>query len=316
MNLKKFLETPKVRDLIDKNTKMPKYKIETEMKAEPLTKNYSLVGLAFDYFICYYLKEKHFREIHDPTWKAEKICNTIAQGKLNFSNHKLFEIPTKFMLNRRTPLKDEKKIKQLVKLLNSAQNSYHKYIKTGILSEETLKSCFYLAKIETSLNSEYDSELDLIEQKDIEDLKNLINAMTHESFYFKDHCNIKLPLSATFHPNLTEADLLLDDTIIDIKVTKTPNLTKAIFRQLVVYFILYNFNYATKFTLEKQVKSFDVNKMGVYFARHGLLYKFDAEDIFLPSGAKNIVLSLWPLIKDYRFKNKTKEYDEDLQYYR
>ncbi|MBN2488736.1 MAG: hypothetical protein JXA98_06885 [Methanosarcinaceae archaeon] len=285
------------------------------MKAEPLTKNYSLVGTAFDYFILFYLKKKHLQEINEPVWKAEIICNTMARGKLEISNHKLFEIPTRFMLNRRTPLKDEKKIKQLVTLLDSAQNSYHKYIKTGVVSEEMLQSCFFLAKIETSLNSKFDSNLHLIDQKDIEDLKNLINTLSSEAFYFKDQCIIKPSLGVTFHPNLTEVDLLVDDTIIDIKATIEPNLTRAIFRQLVIYFILYNFNGATKFTLERPINNFSVNKMGIYFARHGVLYKFNAEDVFLPSGTKNIVLSLLPLIDKYEFQKGKKRYDSDLHYY-
>ena len=317
MHFKKFLTIPEVRDLIDNNTNMPKYKIETKMKAEPLTKNFPLVGSAFDYFIRFYLKRRNLQTVSDPIWNAEIVCNTMADSKLIISpNHALIDAPDRFMFKRGIPRENEKEIKYLIKHLVSAQNSYHEYLNTGVISEETLKSCFLLARIETSMNGKIDSNFDKIEQKDIEDLRNLTNVLSPDSFSYAERCVIKPSLKATFLPKITEADLIIDDTIIDVKVTKTPRLTREIFRQVAAYFILYNYDGATNFALNRDISNFSINKMGVYFARHGILYKFNAKDVFLPSAPKNLVPTMFSLIKDYYFESGTKKYDPDFQCYR
>jgi hypothetical protein len=319
MNFKKFLTIPEVRALIDKNTKMPKYKIESEMKAEPLTTHYILVGIAFDYFIRFYLKREN-QEIDDPIWKAEINCNTKAGGKLEISNHKLINRPDRFMYYGKVPRKDEKEIKILIDYLNSAQFSYHKYLKNGIISDEVIKSCFLLAKIESSFNDyvPIDSDFGKIEAKDIEDLRNLINTLSPEHFYFRNTCQIKPPLEAPLIPDkITEADLIIDDTIIDVKVTKEPRLTREMFRQLTAYFILHNYSTGTYFKIKnKDVVSFSINKMGVYFARHGILYKFNAEDVFLPSAPEELVRPLFRQITKYDIESGTKTYDSDFKCYR
>ena len=319
MNFKKFLEIPEVKDLIDKNTKMPKYKIESEMKAEPLTKHYVLVGLAFDYFIRYYLKREN-QEINDPIWKAEIICNTKAGGVLDNFNHILFDVPDRFMFKRGVPRKDEKEIKILIDNLKSAQVSYHTYLKNGIISDEVIKSCFLLAKIESSMNDyvKIDSNFGKIEAKDIEDLRNLINILSPEHFSFRNTCQIKPPLEVPLIPHtITEADLIIDDAIIDVKVTKTPRLTPAIFRQLTAYFILHNYSTGTNFKIKnKDIVKFSINKMGVYFARHGILYKFNAEDVFLPSAPEELVIPLFRQITKYCLGSGTKTYDPDFECYR
>ncbi|ETA69394.1 hypothetical protein MettiDRAFT_2893 [Methanolobus tindarius DSM 2278] len=316
MNFKIFLKKPEVRDLIDSNTKMPKYKIESEIKATPLTTNFALVGLAFDYFTRFHIKREN-PEIKDSIWKAEIVCNTIAGEDLQITpNHTIFYEPERFMHKRGIPTKNEYEIKCLIKHLRSAQDSYNEYLNGGNLSEKTIRSCLLLARIETAMNSKVYSDLDEIEPEDIEDLRNLIRAMPHDTFTFKDKCNIKPQLKATFLPKITEGDLILDDTLIDIKVTKTPTLTREIFRQLVAYFILYNYDGATKFTINRDLSNFSVNKMGVYFARHGIMYKFNAEDVFLPAAAKNIVVPMFNLITEDYHKSGTKKYDSDFQCYR
>ncbi|RLF49233.1 MAG: hypothetical protein DRN20_02680 [Thermoplasmata archaeon] len=56
MSLKSFLKNKDVKDVFEQEFKKPRFKSQTELLAPPLTNHYGLVGTAFDYLLCFYIK--------------------------------------------------------------------------------------------------------------------------------------------------------------------------------------------------------------------------------------------------------------------
>jgi len=56
MSLTSVIHTKEMRELFKNEFTRPKGKLSAEIKASPLTKNYSMVGTAFDYLLRFGLK--------------------------------------------------------------------------------------------------------------------------------------------------------------------------------------------------------------------------------------------------------------------
>ncbi len=51
MSLTSFIKIPRIRGIFSTSIPKPKLKIESDILAPPLTKNYTIVGIAFDYLL-------------------------------------------------------------------------------------------------------------------------------------------------------------------------------------------------------------------------------------------------------------------------
>jgi hypothetical protein len=71
-----------------------------------------------------------------------------------------------------------------------------------------------------------------------------------------------------------DADLILDDQIIDFKVTKKLKLSRDHFNQLFGYYTLLALNGKTHFGRVRRI-----NTLGVYFARYGYLHRFNVSEL-------------------------------------
>ena len=71
-----------------------------------------------------------------------------------------------------------------------------------------------------------------------------------------------------------DADLILDDMLIDIKCVKEAEFNAKVFRQLMGYYML-----STLGHLDGTLRGSRVRRLGVYFARHGQLLSFPVESV-------------------------------------
>jgi hypothetical protein len=105
---------------------------------------------------------------------------------------------------------------------------------------------------------------------DIKDLRKLM-IIANESEYFK------VDTSCYLNPNFgkgsvfvggADADLIIDDTLIDLKVSKRLILDRNHLNQLIGYYILSIIG-----GINDAPDSRPIKNIGVYFARHGVLWK-------------------------------------------
>lgn len=232
------------KDLFNLFGDKPKLNVTGELKAPPLTKNYSTVGTALDYAL---------------------------RLRVLQLNPELVSAWVDFPLTAEYGIKGNKKRHEFIfgfrqKLTRLSTNP------DDVM--ELLPDCVILAKLESVYRSGMDfpnSDIFSVDSNDVVDLTTLLGISGSDIFTARKKCL----LNPTFGKSSgdiggADADLLLDDCLVDIKTTKYLEFTKDHFRQLMGYYFL---------NLREHELLGRLNYLGIYYSRYGLLFKFAPQDI-------------------------------------
>lgn len=120
-----------------------------------------------------------------------------------------------------------------------------------------------------------DENIGAIDAKDVEDLMNLCSLIKLEMFKAREVCL----LNPTFGEASTmvggaDADIVIDDLIIDIKTTKKLELKRDDYNQLVGYYALYKIG-----GIAGAQQNHQIRKLAIYFSRFGYLHCMEIENI-------------------------------------
>ena len=279
MSLTEFIKSKEIREEMDKRLQFKTFKIEGEIKASPQTKNYSLVGTAFDYMLRFFIERngKNKDRIFTTRWIAEKVTDHPIRSRTCNGPEDSLSVSFKEM---------EFRIKRLVKL---ARKNHSKYIKDGEITDSILKSCIHLAQIDPYYRADrLSSDIGTVDKMDITDLRNLISISNHKSLVPKRYAC----LNPTFGYGSrlvggADADLIIDGIMIDIKTTKKSTFSKEYYHQLVGYYILSLLGKVSTGSTSNDIAK--VNRIGVYFSRYGILHTFQTKKIVTDPGFKKLV---------------------------
>jgi hypothetical protein len=251
MSLLTFLQQPDVRDRFNQAFPKPKLTPTPPLLAPPLTKNYALVGRAFDYLLRFQIKALNPHAI-EQGW--------VAQNALHF-----------LKCNAQTRLYD-----QAYLMITEAKEHYADFLKTQTVTDTLIVSALRLAKIEAIYRSKkIDPNLDQIADDDIVDLKTLLA-----------HVNVKQftsPKPILLNPTFelasqvvggADADLVLGDALIDIKTVKEFSLERRDFNQILGYYVL-----SKLAGIDNAPTGHELKRLGIYFSRYAYLYQFDVSDV-------------------------------------
>jgi hypothetical protein len=250
----------------------PSFNIKTEILAPPLTSNHAIVGQAFDYLLRFNLEYKFKEKINSwGSWVADSSFRMIYNS-INKSTTKEISVGYK---------KDIKKDRiQFIRMLESeylqAKNNYETHLKNGDLTDELIKSCLFLARLDVYLRAGMiDAKLGNENDLDANDIRNLFSIIKPEDFKVEKFCYI----NPTFREGSVlvggaDADLIIDGTLIDLKVTKTLELKREYLNQIIGYYVL---SLIGGMNQEAQISP--IKSIGIYFARHGQLWKTSISDI-------------------------------------
>lgn len=249
MSLTSYLtdhEHPAIRQKFRDDFLRPAFKLKTDIKAHPLTKNYGIMGTAFDYIlrltIQHHNKEKR---IHSNQWLADTSFKQLEKAFFGVGQP------------------------EFGKRYNRAKINSYNFLQNGKITKELLADTLYLAKLDLYFRSGIIAPDLFVENPlDIKDLKKLYATINISDFIIKKKCF----LNPTFGKGSlmvggADADIILDDTLIDIKVTKHLKLEREYLNQLIGYYIL-----ALVGGINNEHKGTLIKKVGVYFARHGILW--------------------------------------------
>jgi hypothetical protein len=160
-----------------------------------------------------------------------------------------------------------------------AEDSYNRtsdiqatYVRRGIVTEKLLRAALHLSILdlafrpgphvlkEEHLTNGYDAE--------IADLKRLCSIIPHESFVAHRRCILN-PMFGDVSTLIggADADLIIDDTLIDCKVTGRYKLSGDYVHQLLGYYLLLLLSGKVN-----DIKVEGINHLAIYFARHGYLH--------------------------------------------
>jgi hypothetical protein len=253
MSLTDFLKDKDVKAIFADEFQKPKGKIAGEIKAPLLTNKPPMIGTAFDYLMRFHLKYHNPDAITD-RWVAEGACARMEERE---------------SVEYYAKAKSE---------LDFATNAYNQFLNDGILTDDLLKSSLMLAHLDMYYRAGrdiYDIPMQ-IEPEDIQDLKNLINIVDFDLFKAKKHCLLN-PIfnEGSYLVGGADADLVIDNMMIDIKTTKNLSVTRDIFNQIVGYYLLGVIGGIG----EEKIDGSTIDKIGVYFSRHGILHLYDVNEI-------------------------------------
>ncbi|HEY9295675.1 MAG TPA: hypothetical protein VIQ31_04760, partial [Phormidium sp.] len=197
MSLSSFLEKSDVRARFRQEFSKPKLGDTRPLLAPPLTGNYRLVGTAFDYLMRFYLKMLNPQAV-DSGWIAEITLNALKRQGAN----RLYQ--------------------QALFIVTQARENYTEFLKSQEITDDLISSTLQLAKLDVIYRAgRIDQNLQHVEPADIEDMKALISVVDLSQFKTEG----VVVLNPTFglgsvKVREADADLVIDDLLIDIKTTK------------------------------------------------------------------------------------------------
>lgn len=251
MNLTTFVKIKEVKDRLRDAFPKPRFTRKTEIKAEPQSTNYGLIGTAFDYLLRFYVEahNESSRIISKP-WVAEHSV-PILKG-----------------------LKKEDILVETEKTLEYARTCYLKYLNSKEISEDLIETSINLAKLDLIYRIGYIEPLGRPDPRDVHDLNSLMNTIPADMFVVND--------TAVLNPTFGEGsqlvggadcDLYLDGNLIDIKTSKYLKFERGYFNQLIGYYLL------SQYGGVYGVESPDITELSIYFSRYGVIGSYPIEII-------------------------------------
>jgi hypothetical protein len=241
MSLLTFISNPEVRKTMSLAVPKPRFVCDQPMLAPPLTTNYALVGTAFDYLLRFYLELINPQAIKR-RWIAEEAAELIPGG-------------TRLSVTAHTALKQ-------------AHYNHQSYMQSGVITDDLISSVLQLAYLDNIYRSGVShlsaKALNNINPLDIADLRRILSLAKEQNFKAQRICLLNPTFgNSSLMVGGADADLIVDNCLIDIKTTKHLALSQQIFNQLLGYYILLK--------LEEEITQ--IMDLCVYFSRHGYLHR-------------------------------------------
>jgi hypothetical protein len=244
---------PEIRDRLRAEFPITVTTVEARLLAPPLTKNYAVVGTAFDYLLRF-LVERLNPSCHTERWVAETAVEET------------FPLITRDASVRR----------KAQGLLNEAKRAHQEYMVEGVISDNFIRAGVNLAYLDFAFRGgQPHPNMGEVDRADMSDLKRLLQIAPMPSFVAKQICI----LNPTFGYGSSvvggaDADLLIDGNLIDVKTTQKMKVEKRHLDQLVGYYLLSKIG-----GIVGDVKGQEIDKLSVYFSRHGQFASFSSDAI-------------------------------------
>ncbi len=247
-SLTSFINIPEVSDKFTDTFHYPKLEGTPELLCPPQTNHYSMIGTAFDYLLRFAVEVENEQAI-TKKWVAETAVEmTKNTGYFKVCNAALKE----------------------------ATNAYNNYKKTKKLADETLRGALLLAQLDPIYRAgTMDPNIGTIEKLDIEDMKNLISCAKLDAFKAKKVCHLNPTFGAgSILVGGADADIIIDNTIIDIKTVKNFKLDKKYYNQLIGYYILGKIG-----GIDGLNEKLEIKNLAIYYSRHATFVNFKISEI-------------------------------------
>ena len=281
MSLTSFLNLHDVKEKFEQEFQMPEFEYRREILAPPVLKNYMLVGTAFDYLLRFHIRYINqnfsaYHEIIESEWVAEQTLKRLRYLYLSDS----ITISGLKENDPGKPLHTDKVmlLRKVADVIFRAKLYADDYVRTGIISDELYECALILANLDEVVRSfAINHDFFSYDKKDVDELKHLYSVVNDDFFKAKYYCILNPSFGMASHlVGGAAADLIIDDTLIDIKTTKNLSFTRKYFNQLMGYYVLFKMRNSTIEGLEHKPW---VKKLGVYYSRFGYLFTFPIKPI-------------------------------------
>ncbi len=285
MSLTSFLELRDVKEKFRSEFPIPSVRIGCPILAPPVSRRRGLIGTAFDYLLRFYVHRLNRRKVPRSSkrrWVAEEALEYLDW---------IVIVDVVGKDGRRTLMGEE--VEDLADkaraALREAKALYRTYVRTGELTDELIASTVRLAHLESFYRSgrRVIGDPDDVSEEDVEDLRRLISvAQENEHLFRASRVCLLNPTfgAASGMVGGADADIIVDETLIEIKTTAVPKVDRDWVYQLVGYYVLSRvcgidgLHYTKTLRIRKLRKPW-ITRLGVYFARFGHMETWDADEI-------------------------------------
>ena len=287
MSLTSFLKSKTIRENFKEKFPLPKLDHDGKILASPISKNYSLIDTAFNYLVRFNVKRLS-PNLMEREWVAE---NAVERIKYYSGNYVLIDGTDVISFDRNEFLAKQfldmpgiihcdyskewaNAVEPAKKIISDTKIHLEKFNQSGELTDDLIRSALKLAQLDIVIR---DATLCIDEPVSVDDVKDLRSLfdVASASDLFND-LQIAF-LNPTFGKGSelvegADADLIINDTLIDIAVTENLKLTHTLYNRIIGYYVLSG--------IENTFGG--IKNIGVYFARHGFLFKTPVNNVGKP----------------------------------
>jgi hypothetical protein len=262
MSLTSFVKHPVIRKVFLDLCPLPKELkpvFRPLLQAPPISKNYSQVGVAFDYLLRIYLHRLNAKCVKDFGW--------VAYGALIH----LLDSPKAYA--------------QAKGIIEEAEAQKQAFLNSGIITEDLLASILKLSTLEPIFRAGRGIEyIGRAEPNDLYDLRQLIELINVGDWTAQQHCWLNPGFNAAILVGGADADILLDHSLIDIKTTKRLIFRREDINQLIGYYLLHRIA-----GIGDEGSSPDIHTLSIYFSRFEFLWSINVEDLISEDSTRRII---------------------------
>lgn len=236
MSLTSLLQTnAEIREQFRREFKTPRHDRNDAIRAASVTRNYSRVGTAFDYYLRFRTNRLNPHAI-DGAWIAEKALLTINPASASFKEGR--------------------------RIVERARANLAKYLSGNGNDKAVMLSSLELATLDPIFRAGCGEEMiGIVDQGDVTDITALAGLIDDKAFTTSAECILNPSFgAASALVGGADADLLIGDTLLEIKTVKDLAISPH-FQQLMGYYCLSCIE-----------GNFNIRNVGIYFARHGILW--------------------------------------------
>lgn len=251
LRLVRYDET--VKHLFKQHFHKPPLPPGPDIKAPPVTDDYQLIGTAFDYLLRFKIAR-----VNSSMTENERDHRWVAENSLDL-------------------IRDPDKKAQAEENIEEARKMHDEFIETGKVTYELLKSVIRIARLDPIFRAGVGQEKigEEVKQGNVEDLRKLLSVVPKEDFSAEEICLLNPTFGqASMLVRGADADLIIDDKIIDFKTTKKWRSRRRDFNQIAGYYTLHRLD-----NIERTEDEPDITSICIYFSRHGELHCYEVDEL-------------------------------------
>lgn len=272
MTLTNFVSNESVRNRLDETFPNQGDRASRSVQVEAKTTNHSQVGTALDYLVRFWLR-RNSDEFHAGPWAAEHGLTAARKHQPQF-------------------------VQAIEGVLETAKDRRDTYLDTGTVTRPLVESALDLAKVDTFYRSGYPPDTlgeytddDIVDCLELLELVDTTGVLDGSEVYLNPTFGIGSELVSG-----ADGDIIVDGTLVDVKVTKKSTFSVSYWRQLVGYLMLADihsrfdgtYDIATPYS-DPETTLPEITDFGVYFARQGELSAVPASTVYEADGYEEAV---------------------------